>query len=78
MRKIILSQNGCARCKTLAEQVPDAEVETDTATILNLAHALGIKELPIVVLANGSVSELAEILKGKENETDTETKLQGC
>lgn len=77
MRKIILSQPGCSRCKTLAEQVPDAEVETDTATILNLARALGIKELPIVVLANGSVSELAEILKGKENEQQENNVFHG-
>lgn len=62
MRKIILSQDGCSKCKTLASQVPDAEVETDTATILNLARALGIKELPIVVLC-GSPDELAEAIK---------------
>lgn len=63
MRKIILSQPGCSKCKTLAEQLPDAEVETDTATILNLARSLGIKELPIVVLCEASVSELTEVLK---------------
>ncbi len=66
MRKIILSQPGCSRCKTLAEQVPDAEVETDTATILNLARALGIRELPIVVLCDAPVFELAEVLKCSE------------
>lgn len=62
MRKIILSQEGCSKCKTLANMVPDAEVETDTATILNLARALGIKELPIVVLC-GSSDELAKAIK---------------
>ena len=62
MRKIILSQEGCSKCKTLASQVPDAEVETDTATIMNLARALNIRELPIVVLT-GTLSELAEVLK---------------
>ena len=38
------------------------KVETDTATIMNLARALNIRELPIVVLA-GTPSELAEVLK---------------
>ena len=64
MRKIILSQEGCSKCKTLALQVPDAEIETDAATIMNLARALGIRDLPIVVLT-GTPSELAEVLKRK-------------
>lgn len=62
MRKIILSQEGCSKCKTLVSQVSDAEVEMDTATIMNLARALNIRELPIVVLT-GTPSELAEVLK---------------
>lgn len=71
MRKIILSQEGCSRCKSLASMVPDAEVETDTATILNLARALGIKELPIVVLT-GPVEELARAIREGNNEDGSE------
>ena len=66
MRKIILSQDGCSKCKTLASQVPDAEVETDTATIINLARALNIRELPIIVLANGELDEYVKLFNKKE------------
>lgn len=63
MRKIILSQPGCSRCKSLAAQVPDAEVvELDQAVLLTLARTLQIQTLPIVVLTSGIVDELAEVL----------------
>lgn len=63
MRKIILSQTGCSRCKSLATQVPDAEVvELDQATLLALARALNITSLPIVILS-GNIYELTEVLK---------------
>lgn len=63
MRKIILSQPGCSKCKSLAIQCPDAEVvELDQATLLSLARALNITSLPIVVMT-GAVEELADKLK---------------
>jgi len=64
MRKIILSQDGCSRCKTLAEQCPDAEVVIlEPTTLLTLARALDIQSLPIVVLSDPNPQELAEKLK---------------
>lgn len=63
MRKIILSQEGCSKCKTLAAQCPDAEVVIlEPTTLLTLARALNIQSLPIVVLANADPQELATIL----------------
>ena len=63
MRKIILSQPGCSKCKSLATQCPDAEVvELDQATLLSLARVLNITSLPIVVMT-GAVEELADKLK---------------
>lgn len=66
MRKIILSQEGCTKCKMLKEQLPDAEMliakPEAQQIILALARALDIRSLPIVVLT-GDVSELAEALK---------------
>lgn len=63
MRKIILSQSGCSKCKSLASQVPDAEViELAPDKLLMLARELNIQSLPIVVLA-GDPQELAEVLK---------------
>lgn len=62
MRKIILSQAGCTKCKMLATQVPDAEVfELPTSTLLELARELNIKSLPIVVLS-GEPDELAKAI----------------
>lgn len=63
MRKIILSQSGCSKCKSLATQCPDAEViELPMNTLLAFARELNIKTLPIVVLT-GEPQELAEVLK---------------
>ena len=63
MRKIILSQPGCMKCKMLATRVPDTEViELPISTLLELARELNIKSLPIVVLS-GDVTELSERLK---------------
>ena len=63
MRKIILSQPHCSKCKSLAAQCPDAEVvELDQATLLALARALNITSLPIVVLS-GDTQDLAEFMK---------------
>ena len=64
MRKIILSQEGCTRCKSLSSLCPDAEVvEMPVDKLLMLARELDIKSLPIVVLANAEPQELAEVLK---------------
>lgn len=63
MIKIILSQAGCTKCKSLATQCPDAEViELPMNTLLAFARELNIKTLPIVVLT-GEPQELAEVLK---------------
>ena len=63
MRKIILSQQGCIKCKSLASQCPDAEVvELPADKLLMLARELNIQSLPIVVLS-GEPHELAEVLK---------------
>lgn len=63
MRKIIISQPGCSRCKMLHEQLPDAEVvEMKQELLLALARELDIRSLPIVVLT-GDPQELAEKLK---------------
>lgn len=63
MRKIIISQPGCSRCKMLHEQVPDAEVvELKQELLLALARELDIRSLPIVVLT-GEPQELLKILK---------------
>lgn len=64
MRKIILGQSGCSKCKSLASQCPDAEVvELPVDKLLMLARELNIQSLPIIVLANGAPHELAEVLK---------------
>lgn len=61
MRKIILSQPHCGRCKSLSMRVPDAEVvELDQPTLLALARALNVRTLPMVVLASESIEELAD------------------
>ena len=63
MRKIIISQSGCARCKMLHEQVPDTEVvELKQELLLALARELDIRSLPFVLLA-GEPQELSETLK---------------
>lgn len=63
MKKYILSQPGCSKCKTLAAQVPDAvAIELDQTLLLSLARALNIASLPIVVLS-GDVDELANTIK---------------
>ena len=63
MRKIILSQEGCSKCNSLAAQCPDAEVVIlEPETLLTIARALNIQSLPIVVLANADPQELAKIL----------------
>lgn len=63
MRKIILSQPGCIKCKSLAAQCPNAEVvEPAPDKLLMLARELNISSLPIVLLF-GDNQELAEVLK---------------
>lgn len=63
MRKIIISQNGCSRCKMLHEQVPDTEVvEIKQELLLALARELDIRSLPIVVLV-GEPQEVVGVLK---------------
>lgn len=62
MRKIILSQEGCTRCKALSSLCPDAEVvEMPVDKLLMLARELDIKSLPILVLT-GEPQELAKAL----------------
>lgn len=64
MRKIIISQQNCGRCKMLAMRVPDAEViELDQPTLLTLARALDVRSLPMVVLSDESIEALAEKIK---------------
>lgn len=63
MRKIIISQTGCSRCKMLHEQVPDTEVvEMKQELLLALARELDIRSLPIVLLV-GEQQELVGVLK---------------
>lgn len=63
MRKIILSQPGCTKCKSLAAQHQDAEVvEMSVNSLLAFARELNIQSLPIVVLT-GETDELSEVLK---------------
>lgn len=63
MRKIIISQQGCSKCKSLAARCPDAEVvELAPDKLLMLARELNIQSLPIVILT-GESDELAEVLK---------------
>ena len=63
MRKIILSQPGCTKCKMVASQCPDAEViELPVDKLLMFARELNIQSLPIIVLT-GEPDELVEKLK---------------
>ena len=67
MRKIILSQQGCTKCRTLADQCPDAEVIIpEPAELLALARMLNIQSLPIIVLANGELDEYMKLFNQKE------------
>lgn len=62
MRKIILSQAGCTKCKSLSSLCPEAEVvEMPVDKLLMLARELDIKSLPIVILT-GEPHELAKAL----------------
>ena len=62
MRKIILSQEGCSKCKTLAAQCPDAEViKAEPSELLQFARLVGIQSMPFVVVT-GEPQELAKIL----------------
>lgn len=68
MRKIILSQPGCSKCKNLSLQCPDAEViELPLDSLLAFARELHVQTLPIVVLT-GELNELSKVLKEKEGE----------
>lgn len=63
MRKIILSQAGCTKCKSLSSLYPEAEVvELPVDKLLMLARELNIKSLPIVVLT-GETQDLLKILQ---------------
>jgi hypothetical protein len=63
MRKIIISMENCSKCKTLAEQCPDAEVvKAEPSELLQFARMVGIQSMPFVVCA-GEPQELAEVLK---------------
>lgn len=67
MRKIILSQAGCTKCKSLSSLCPDAEVVIpQPAELLSLARMLNIQSLPIIVLANGELDEYVKLFNQKE------------
>ena len=63
MRKIIISMNGCSKCKMLKEQNPDAEsVELQPDELLQFARAVGIQSMPFVCIV-GDVQDLDKVLK---------------
>ena len=63
MRKIIISMENCSKCKTLAEQCPDAEVvKAEPSELLQFARLVGIQSMPFVVVT-GEPQELLKTLK---------------
>lgn len=63
MRKIIISMDGCSRCKTLQAQHPETEsVTVPQDALLAFARAVGIQQMPFVVVL-GEPHELSEVLK---------------
>lgn len=63
LRIIILSQQGCSKCKALAARFADAEVvELQPSLLLQLARELNIHSLPIVLLS-GDNHELEQFME---------------
>jgi hypothetical protein len=51
MRKIIISMDGCSKCKTLQAQHPETEsVTVPQDILLSFARAVGIQSMPFVVV----------------------------
>lgn len=65
MRKIIISMDGCSRCKTLQAQHPEAEsVTVPQDALLAFARVVGIQQMPFVCIV-GEPHELDAELKGE-------------
>lgn len=63
MRKIIISMDGCSKCKTLKDQHPETEsVTVPQDALLLFARTVGIQQMPFVVVL-GEPHELSEVLK---------------
>ena len=63
MRKIIISMDGCSKCKTLQAQHPETEsVTVPQDALLAFARAVGIQQMPFLVVL-GEPHELSEVLK---------------
>lgn len=66
MRKIIIGQANCHKCKTLKEQNPDAEyievAQDDFVNLLVFARMVNIQSMPFVVIV-GEQDELEKVLK---------------
>jgi hypothetical protein len=51
MRKIIISMDGCSKCKTLQAQYPETKsVTVPQDVLLSFARAVGIQSMPFVVV----------------------------
>ena len=51
MRKIIISMDGCSKCKTLQTQHPETEsITVPQDILLSFARAVGIQSMPFVVV----------------------------
>lgn len=60
MKKIIVSIDGCTKCKMLEELCPGLECVTlRPEELLPFARAVGVREMPLVILS-GDVSELKD------------------
>lgn len=62
MKKVIVSIDGCSKCKMLKELCPGLEYVTLTPDeILPFARAVGVSEMPLVVIS-GEPDELKQIV----------------
>lgn len=62
MKKVIVSVDGCTKCKMLKELCPGLECVTMTPEeLLPFARAVGVSQMPIVVIS-GEVDEIRETL----------------
>lgn len=63
MKKIIVSIDGCHKCKTLKELCPGLEYVTlKPEELVPFAQAVGIKEMPLVVISGGSPDEIKQAI----------------
>ena len=66
MKATIISIENCHRCNTLKTLCPDTDAVTiQPAELLPFARAVGLREMPFVVVS-GDVEELAKLLKEKK------------